>query len=355
MTTQPSSSEIRRMDIIVDTPRIVQGRPLKMVGRRYTTSTARSASGVTLIFLHGSGNHKEHWEPCIQWLLNEARSFGQGLHTIREAWTFDWQTHGDSAVLNAQAFEAPHSRAGMPDWAAAVVMFIRTRLSSHRLICVGHSCGALTLLYSALFWPEPRRVPYEALVLIEPVAVDTESFATRTTDLKNLDKLFKVVQTRRNEWDSYEAAYAWFVKRAPWSSWDLRTLQLHVRHGLRPLCPGSQKVTTKCDRLHEAESFTEQQTMFHAAEQIERLCDYVPIHLIYGAHNDFPLKDSKRCLTDLTKGRRPASATLIPDAGHTVVQQQPDTIAQALWKIVVNSTPRKQAALSGDRMSRSRL
>lgn len=55
---------------------------------------------------------KEHWEPTIQRLFEY--SFGStigSLPAIREAWAFDWQTHGDSAVLNAEALSQPYSNA----------------------------------------------------------------------------------------------------------------------------------------------------------------------------------------------------------------------------------------------------
>lgn len=55
---------------------------------------------------------KEHWEPTIQRLFES--SFGSTIGSvpvIREAWAFDWQTHGDSAVHNAEALSQPHSNA----------------------------------------------------------------------------------------------------------------------------------------------------------------------------------------------------------------------------------------------------
>jgi hypothetical protein len=37
--------------------------------------------------------------------LFEAQSTKSPSHRIREAWAFDWQTHGDSAVLNSNALK----------------------------------------------------------------------------------------------------------------------------------------------------------------------------------------------------------------------------------------------------------
>ena len=53
---------------------------------------------------------KEHWEPTIDRLFRlQAATTGQPV--IREVWAPDWQTHGDSAVLNAALFAEPFSRA----------------------------------------------------------------------------------------------------------------------------------------------------------------------------------------------------------------------------------------------------
>lgn len=38
--------------------------------------------------------------------LFDAQSNKIGTRRIREAWAFDWQTHGDSAVLNRNALQA---------------------------------------------------------------------------------------------------------------------------------------------------------------------------------------------------------------------------------------------------------
>lgn len=42
---------------------------------------------------------KEQWEPVIQRLFQFQETEAE-VHRIREAWSFDWQSHGDAAVLN---------------------------------------------------------------------------------------------------------------------------------------------------------------------------------------------------------------------------------------------------------------
>lgn len=55
-------------------------------------------NGFTLIFAHGTGFHKETWEPVIERIFLENAKPG-GLR-IRDAWAIDAPNHGDAAALN---------------------------------------------------------------------------------------------------------------------------------------------------------------------------------------------------------------------------------------------------------------
>lgn len=79
---------------------------------------------------------------------------------------------------------------------------------------------------STLLWPTIAGLPYDGMVLVEPVIVDEESFAAHASDRAQFSRLAKVIGSRRNEWESREAAHAWFLKRAPWNTWDPRVVQI---------------------------------------------------------------------------------------------------------------------------------
>ena len=69
-----------------------------------TIPEAHRANGFTIILLHGTGFHKELWEPTIEDLF--ALLSQGGLESeIREVWTIDSPNHGDSAILNEQAMK----------------------------------------------------------------------------------------------------------------------------------------------------------------------------------------------------------------------------------------------------------
>jgi len=81
---------------------------LKMVAKRYTTGSSRTDKhGLTLLFVHCVGSrtlHLHHLKNAE--LIDIAASDKEQCETkksslrIREAWAFDLQNHGDSAILN---------------------------------------------------------------------------------------------------------------------------------------------------------------------------------------------------------------------------------------------------------------
>lgn len=74
--------------------------PFHLSAKRYQPSSS-SEDGLTLVFTHGTGFHKEQWEPTIEHLF-ELQAKNGAKHKIREAWSIDAPNHGDSAVLNEE-------------------------------------------------------------------------------------------------------------------------------------------------------------------------------------------------------------------------------------------------------------
>jgi hypothetical protein len=63
-----------------------------------------SKDALTLVFVHGSGLHKEQWEPTITDLYDLVPE-GIGSAQIREVWAVDLPNHGDAAVLNEKTLQ----------------------------------------------------------------------------------------------------------------------------------------------------------------------------------------------------------------------------------------------------------
>jgi hypothetical protein len=89
------------------------GYPFYITAKRYCSQRlpklgAGDADAVTLIVLHGTGFHKETWEPTLERVFDLA--CGSNTVKIREAWAIDCPNHGASAVLNESILQQPAFR-----------------------------------------------------------------------------------------------------------------------------------------------------------------------------------------------------------------------------------------------------
>lgn len=101
-------------------------------------------------------------------------------------------------------------------------------------------------MYSTKYFSGSLRVPYEAVILVEPPLIDRRVFHDNIEDRqRQTSMLTKAISAQRNQWDSRAAAYEWFAKRFPWKAWDDRVLRIFVvRHLHRSLSyPQSTMVT----------------------------------------------------------------------------------------------------------------
>jgi hypothetical protein len=135
--------------LVFDSPQGPGG--LKITAKRYKPAGSRvkqngkaSCGGdgraLTLLFAHCVGSRecdiypiasfphkcfleivdKEQWEPTIEHLFNLQRELPdqemKGNSIIREAWSVDWQNHGDGAVVNRKILQAPGRAPGVCMW-----------------------------------------------------------------------------------------------------------------------------------------------------------------------------------------------------------------------------------------------
>jgi len=70
--------------------------PFLITANRYVPPTA-SEDGLTLIFAHGTGFHKEQWEVVLEDMYQQKRGV-----RIRDVWSIEAPNHGDSALLNEE-------------------------------------------------------------------------------------------------------------------------------------------------------------------------------------------------------------------------------------------------------------
>ncbi|KZT21320.1 alpha/beta-hydrolase [Neolentinus lepideus HHB14362 ss-1] len=310
-----------------------------MCVNRYSTMSCPT-DGITLLLAHANGTYKEHWEPVLEHIFHsQAQSSHLGI--IREAYSFDWHTHGDSAVLNERALSRLHNTISIAEWAEAIATFATKHVAGHRLVAIGHSAGSSTMMYSTRCYSTPV-APYEAIILVEPGMIDRQVFNANIKDREQqIAMVTKVVSVQRTRWESRNSAYEWFSSRRPWKSWDPRIRVIKVNHGLRSVHPdiATGPVIAKCDRCFEAANYSDFEGSFQATEQIEKICSRVPVNFIFGEQNDLIPRYAQESLLDGRKGRKAAFITYIPGAGHMVVQQKPELLAEATFVILGGRLP----------------
>ncbi|KAJ6607605.1 Alpha/beta hydrolase fold-1 [Mycena sp. CBHHK59/15] len=316
------------------------GRSLKMAAKRYCTSeSAADAAGLTLLFAHCIGAHKEQWEPTIAGMFALQNRAGTPRHQrVREAWAFDWQNHGDSAVLNRELLLGAGREDGVSafEWAGAIAAFVRSpRMQGQRIVAIGHSAGAGTMVVSTQHMPTP---PYAALVLIEPSLAAPPLFHAHVAP--TLPAIVAATTLRRASWASRAEAHAWLAPRAPWRGWDARVLQAFVDYGLHETSDGDAGVALKCAPQQEAVAYPDVQPHFAAVRALPRIG--AQVHVVWASRSEWCAfcrvgvhrpQIIQNALADAVPGRTFASVTRV-EGGHMLVQEQPDRMARAICDVL---------------------
>ncbi|KAJ5322670.1 hypothetical protein N7452_010959 [Penicillium brevicompactum] len=194
--------------------------PLKLCIKQYTPidNPNPQPGDVTIVATHGTGFPKELYEPLWEELL--ARSKQDGVR-IRGIWMADAANQGASGILNED------NLGNDPSWhdhsRDVVHMINHFRDQMPRpIIGVGHSLGAVQLLFASLFHPRL----FTSLALIEPHMTDNP--------LAGDGPLFVAMSTaKRDVWPSREAAAE--KSRKVLKAWDPRVFELWKKHGYREL------------------------------------------------------------------------------------------------------------------------
>ncbi|KAG1742333.1 Alpha/beta hydrolase fold-1 [Suillus paluster] len=340
-----SSLQLRSELFVLDTPPR-HGLPgLKMSAKRYSTPFS-DPQGLTLLFAHGVGAHKEQWEPMLRHLFFHQK-LEQPHSRIREAWCFDWLNHGDAAVINKAALERRSpGDVSVAEWAVAIASFVRSPyVREHRLVGFGHSAGASAIMLSTRAFPL-RNQPFVALFLIEPSMLTRELWMSHLLERESkMTRSVSAALRRCHVFDTREEAASYFRERKPWKGFHSDVFDVFMQHGfvIHNGSVGDTKVALKCDIHHEALAYQDIENHFEATDQYTRLCRAVPVHIVFGSIHDYVPSYFQDCMTDVSQGRSPASVITVPGAGHNIAQQTPEAVASAI-SVGLNSITRDSAA-----------
>ncbi|KAJ7473141.1 Alpha/beta hydrolase fold-1 [Mycena galericulata] len=317
-----------------------------MTANRYKSQYSADIGGLTLIFVHGIGGHKEQWEPIIQGLfrLQHSKLPHQRVH---EVWALDRQNHGDAALINRdELLRSREDGVSAYEWADAIAAFARSpRLRGKRLVPIAHSAGAISVVGSTRAM-NISAIPYAALVLIEPSMVTPDVFHRHIE--KTISGLSATIKTRRDKWPSREAAHQWLRARYPWNIWDSRVFQSFIvlqplleilasdrflieDYGLVPTPTG--ELTLKCDKHQEANCYPDPVSHFDSVKQISRIWRAVPLHIVWGNRDDLVPEVARGSISDRSEGRGAASIIRM-QGGHMLPQENPDGLAFAIGRVL---------------------
>ncbi|KAF8967921.1 Alpha/Beta hydrolase protein [Flammula alnicola] len=299
--------------------------------------------GYILLLAHGTGFHKEQWEPTIEHLF-EIDKENQNAAKILEAWAIDCQTHGEAAPLNDKVLSIMPQVLTIHDYADAFGRLYKSGLLGElekgvqKVVLIGHSVGAIAVIFATSIFGPPSAVPFDMVILVDP-PLFTPPMADQMTDM------FRFVEQttphRRSIWESRNAAHEWLKSRIPWKFWDPRVLKLYTEHGLRdlptPFHPDKNGVVLSCNPVDEAAAFAGTPDAFKAIEHLNKICTVIPFHLVFGARKDMFTEEVHGSIHDASVGRIIASVTRVEGAGHLVVQERPERLANTLYAILRTS------------------
>ncbi|KAI0689538.1 Alpha/beta hydrolase family-domain-containing protein [Cytidiella melzeri] len=314
--------------------------PFLITAKRYWNTAYRQSlddadaedTALTVVFAHATGYHKEHWEPTIEDLYDVVQEAGSGNAVkIREFWCIDAPNHGDAAVLNDELLSWGHTP--VFDWQEyarsihAVLAGLGTGIDvdfrSRKLVGVGHSMGAVSIMLADTYMPE---VKFQSIILVDPMFY--------SKGRPKLD-LISLSSKRRDIWPSYEEAYNQLKSRSSYQAWDPRILKIYVKHGLRDLPSvtylDKQGVTLKCTKEQELACYRETVAKARAYTYLSHMCARLPVHFIFGAINDFVSTSVQDDLLSGSAKGQYATVQRIPECGHLIPQLKPKKLAEAIY------------------------
>jgi pimeloyl-ACP methyl ester carboxylesterase len=252
--------------------------------------------GQPLLLVHATGFHGRVWDPLAR-----------RLSPRRRVIAVDQRGHGDS--------DKPESDYDWHNFAADVAELADV-LDIRGAAAMGHSGGAAAIAYAQAEDPGL----FSGLVLIEPITYPGPRRPVVPRD--GAPDLPSISRQRREVWESRDELWESWSSRPPFADWDPEALRAYIEWGFADRADG--RVELKCPREYEARMF-EQSFSLNAFERLPELI--VPGMLIFGANTD----TFTPALRDDIAERLPRFRRVdVEDAGHFVVMQRPERLAELI-------------------------
>ncbi|KAF7341865.1 Alpha beta-hydrolase [Mycena sanguinolenta] len=226
-----------------------------MTANRYFTPESQADTrGLTLVFAHSVGAHKEQWDATIEELfpLQDSREPHLRVH---EAWSLDCMNHGDAALLNREEL-ASNRKNGISafEWSEAITAFLRSpQLKGKRVVLLSHCFAAPAIILSTKTIRPGQGVPC-AIIMVEPFIMSLDVFNRHFEEF--FTRLALRNASRQNKWPSREDAY---------------------RDG---------GIAFKTDPLQEFAWHHDIPSLDPSVEHLARIIHRIPAHIIWGTRVD---------------------------------------------------------------------
>ncbi|MBK8904131.1 MAG: alpha/beta hydrolase [Anaerolineaceae bacterium] len=196
-----------------------------------------------------------------------------------------------------------------------------------QVIGVGHSLGAVATLYAAVARPDL----FSQLILIEPVMLPPAILQkiAENPDAPAFSKMVDGALKRRTRWDSRQAAFARFRRKAVFNRFSDESLWDYVNSATREGENGSVELVFP--REWEARFYS--MPPFHVWEAIEQLTH--PTLAIRAAESDTLFPQAWELWQEL---QPKATFVEVPDCGHMLTLERPSHIAAIVQNYLKQTT-----------------
>ncbi|GAA5991015.1 hypothetical protein JCM11641_007311 [Rhodosporidiobolus odoratus] len=350
----------------VDDTAVKEQEQLYLAVNRYvplappSTNRKKGGKGLTLVLCHGTGLHKETWEPVLQRMLDELEE--EGHVWVEEIWALDAANQADSAVINEEVMgkgsnwsdlardllnfllcyiDSPtlsspsvsvappildpsvadpkelllNSRHALP---AGLPLPSQRTFRNRTIVGIGHSSGASTLGLAAMAFPSI----FSSLILLDPWILP------RYHDGSSTDSpFFRSVALRRDSWNSREEAVESLTTKGFFQIWDKRITELFMQYGLRQLKDGrvALKTPAKTEMLMYANPYGWQGAyLFHQLQANPSL----PVQIMLPSRGQSIVPETH--LSAVIEGLPSVTFERVKRSSHLLPQMDPDRMGGIL-------------------------
>jgi len=262
-------------------------------------------------------------------LLHHANGFcagvwgvvAQALRPFFRVVALDARGHGDSS--KPQWREAYRWECFTDDLVRVAELLAADQTDGRVALGMGHSFGGTATLFAAARRPEL----FQRIVLVDPV-LPSRTLAVPAERAEHGRRLAGAARDRQQVRPSRQEARRAWAGRKFFANWDPRVLDLYVAEGLRDRPDG--QVELKCPGEVEATIFEQAGTLdpLAAAQGLS-----VPALLLRARDGNFPRAVYESIAAAMQHGR-----VEDVEAGHLVVMERPDLVADAALRFVRETT-----------------